>query len=78
MTEQIRQFLRNTNTGKRSDGAVRLMVAEHFGGSVKKQYVDIDGVEYMIRRNPDEIVCGFDVRAMDWTHGNDWRFYSPY
>lgn len=78
MREQIIQFLRDTRTGKKSDTSVRLLVAEHFGGNIKSRYVEIDGVEYLIRRNPDNTACGFDVRAMDWNHGNDWRFFSPY
>jgi len=78
MREQIIRFLAETSTGKKSDGVVRKMVAEHFGGQIVRQYVKIDGVEYLIQRNPDFTDCGFEVRQMDWTHGNDWQFYSPY
>lgn len=78
MREQIIQFLANVRTGKKSDKAVRELVAEHFGGTTVRQYVKIDGIEYLIQRNPDRTDCGFDVRAMDWNHGNDWRFSSPY
>ena len=78
MREQIVRFLAETRTGKKTDKAIREMVAEHFGGEVVRQYVKIDGVEYLIQHDPDCVDCGFSVREMDWTHGNDWRFYSPY
>lgn len=81
MREQIIKFLLETRTDKKSDKAVRKLVAERFGGEVVKQYVKIDGIEYLIRRDPDCMscgFCGFEVRKIDWNHGNDWRFYSPY
>ena len=78
MREQIIRFLVETRTGKKSDKAVRELVAERFSGTVESRYVKIDGVEYLIERNPDYLDCGFEVRQMDWNHGNDWRFYSPY
>lgn len=77
MREQIIRFLSEQHFGKKSDKAVRVLVAEHFGGTIVRQYVKIDGIEYLIQRNPD-LNCGFEVRAMDWNHGNDWRFFSPY
>lgn len=76
--EQIVQFLRNLNTGKRSDKVIRQLIAERFEGEIVGQYVKIDGVEYLIRRNPDDTSCGFNVRIMDWEHGNEWTFFSPY
>ena len=78
MTEQIIRFLKETRTGKKSDKAVLEMIAGRFGGTVNGRYVKIDGVEYLVRRDPDRVDCGFEVRRMDWTHGNDWKFYSPY
>lgn len=81
MKEQIIRFLLEAHTDKKSDKAVRKLIAERFGGEVVKQYVKIDGIEYLIRRDPDCMncgFCGFEVRQIDWNHGNDWRFYSPY
>ena len=78
MREQIIRFLAETRTGKKSDKVIRELVAVRFNGQVVSRYVKIDGIEYLIQRNPDCTDCGFEVRAMNWNHGNDWRFYSPY
>ena len=82
MREQIIRFLMETRTGKKSDRAVREMIAEKFGGILtsNRRYVKIGDEEYMIRRDADDpSLCGFEVRKMNWNpNGNDWRFFSPY
>ena len=78
MRKQIVGFLREARTGNKSDKAVRKMVADNFGGEIVGQYVKVSGVEYLIQRNPDCLDCGFSVKEMNWKHGNDWRFSSPY
>lgn len=78
MREQIIRFLAEICIGKKSDRAVRELVATQFGGTIVRQYVKIDGIEYLIVRDPDCTDCGFNVTQMYWTHNNDWRFYSPY
>ena len=78
----IIRFLMETRTGKKSDRAVREMIAEKFGGTLtsNRRYVKIGDDEYMIRRDADDpSLCGFEVRKMDWSqNGNDWRYFSPY
>lgn len=78
----IIKFLTSINTGKKSDRAIREIVAEEFGGTLtsNRRYVKIGDDEYMIRRDADDpSFCGFEVRKMNWNNnGNDWRYFSPY
>lgn len=78
MHEQIERFLSGISL-KNSERKARQMVAEHFGGILTShyRYVRIDGIEYRITKNP-EAECGWNIEEMNWDHGDDWRFFSPY
>ena len=76
MQEQIKQWLENVSM-KHSSKKVRQMVAEHFGGITTSngRYVKIQDVEFRIEKDVDK---GWQVREMDWRHGNDWKYSHPY
>lgn len=79
MRNEIMIFLRDVSL-KNSERRARSMVADHFGGSLTSQgrYVKINGIEYRITKNPENLKCGWDVRIMTWDHGTDFRFCKPY
>ena len=80
MRDEIVRFMKNISP-KNSERKAREMVANQFNGILTSnhRYVKIDNVEYCITKNPDNTACGgWNIKAMDWGIGNDWRFAKPY
>lgn len=80
MKEEIERYLTGMHFDSRNGKLSRKnmqIVADHFGGTlISGRYLKIGGTEYKIRRNNN--TSAWEAIEMTWTHGNDWRFYSPY